>query len=160
MKQEFTVAPDTMAVTLETRFCMINIRDSGHGCTAEDLLRVESALGHGLPLSYREWLLKYDGGRPTPCGFSVDGHPEKYFELMVFFGCNREEETEALFWNIENLPGIRARMLLPVACTDTDDLLVIELKTGKVLFLDWNAPGESWFVADSFAGFFDSLHAG
>jgi len=138
----------------------VDICEGGHGADETGLHLLEEKLGCRLPEAYRTWLSHYDGGRPASTTFDVDGHPEGFFDVQVFFGLNRRLQSSRLGWNIDHVYHLVKRGFLPIACTCTGDLLVLILEgegVGHVLFVDSLEDDRTWYVAESFADFLDSL---
>jgi cell wall assembly regulator SMI1 len=141
---------------------MVQWMHEGVPARADDLQEVERQLSRRLPDEYRLWLTKRDGAVPVPGGFLVPNHPEQEFEVQVFFGLQRAVRTSRLSWNIENYTELTSMGWLPLACTDTNDLLILGLsgeKYGQIWFYDSAArDGELWFVSDGFEAFLESLY--
>ncbi len=51
------------------------MEDTGRPLTERDLADLESELGFKLPQAYRAFLMKYNGGRPEPEAFPIEGMP-------------------------------------------------------------------------------------
>lgn len=136
-------------------------RDEGPVCSQGELVAFEESLGAKLPTSYRSWLKVRDGARPSVPDFAVEGHPEKAFSVQVFFGISREVRSSQLSWNIEAYPGLIDVGWLPIACTDTNDLLLLKIRppdTARVVFWDSEVPeGAVWEMGVDFDAFVSSF---
>lgn len=138
----------------------IRIEEPGPPLKPERLSQLEQEIGAILPQSLRNVLLAYNGGRPNPKTFEVKGHPEKLFDIQLFFGITDEIECENIGWNFREFRGLADGRLIPFARTDTGDLLLVDLHDGSVVF--WDAleenPDQRYYrVADSHAAFMGSL---
>ena len=79
------------------------IKDVGPKIEARDIAALEAELGVNLPDSYREFLLLYNGGVPTPNTVDVSGLPGTPTDVQVFFGIARPVESSDLSWNLSLL---------------------------------------------------------
>lgn len=122
-----------------------------------------------LPRVYREFMLRSNGGRPVPAGFPIRDLPNNPAgAIQAIFGFNasiRSHDIVAILRELDHLipPGI-----LPIACTDGDDFLCIDIRKpgGPVVFWDrrsfwgtdlWNED-DLYPVAGSFEELLASLH--
>ena len=98
------------------------IEETSRQLTSEDVGVLEAAMGIQLPDDYRSFLLKFNGGRPIPNGFPIEGmYNNPFGTIQVFFGVDNPIESCNIAWNFDvardRLPG----NLLPIACTGTGD---------------------------------------
>jgi SMI1-KNR4 cell-wall len=137
--------------------------DVGPRVEPELLMELERERGVTLPADYRAFLAEYDGGRPEPCSFRVPSHEEEYFDVQVHFGLSRAVETSNVAWNSWQYRSGLGEGLLPIGCTDTNDLLLLGLvgnRRGRIMFWDAMASsrGEGIHeVAPGFRAFLDGL---
>jgi hypothetical protein len=122
-----------------------------------------------LPERYREFLLATNGGQPVPAAFPISGLADNPVGVIkAFFGLKANIGTEDLDGNLEELQGLVPKGILPIACTDGDDYLVLDLRKaqGPVLFWDrkpfwgtdeWNEE-DLYPVAADFEALLHSLH--
>ncbi|PMN09209.1 hypothetical protein BCT41_25570 [Vibrio splendidus] len=112
-----------------------------------------------FPTSYKEFLLKFNGGSPSPDAFPIKGHSEEVGGIQVFFGVDREIESSCLNWNYNEYKSKLPDSYIPIACSDTNDLICLVLSKaeyGKIVFWDAedersrNDLGNVYEVADSF----------
>jgi len=148
-----------------------------------EIAAFEEYIGHKLPADYREFLLQHNGGHPAPDAFFIDtgsGFGPAEDIVMCFFplrdralGSVTVEDLEELrtwplhcAWDdlqsdLENLyaeAGIE-EPLLPTGTDGSSNYFCIVLdgpRNGNVVFLD-HETGETFFLADSFTAFLDSL---
>ena len=124
---------------------------------------LEQEIGAALPADYRAFLAEHDGGRPEPSTFSVPSHEEKSFDVQVLFGLARMTESSNLAWNFRQYRARVGDERLPIGCTDTNDLVLIELagdSRGRIVFWDSMAKStkEAFHeVSSSFREFLDGL---
>lgn len=105
----------------------------------DELLAFANRRGVRLPMAYAGFLLSTNGGQPVPAAFPIEGmagNPAGV--IQAFFGLRAKIESEDLEGNLAELEGIVPRGVLPIACTEGDDYLVIDLRQpqGSVLFWD------------------------
>lgn len=124
----------------------------------------ELRYGLNLPLAYREFLLTTNGGRPIPPAFPILGLPNNPSgTIQAFFGLNASIHAHDLAAVTSELVGLVPPGLLPIACTDGDDFVCIDLRRpgAPVLFWDrrpvWGTNG--WNDGDLYpiAGDFEAL---
>jgi hypothetical protein len=137
--------------------------DAGPRVQLELLSALERETGVALPADYRAFLAEYNGGLPEPCTFRVPSHEEECFDVQILFGLSRTVETSNVAWNFQQYRSRLGEGLLPIGCTDTNDLLLLGLvgnRRGRVMFWDAMAssPDEGIHeVAPSFRAFLDGL---
>ena len=115
------------------------LTDCGPPVTDADIAALERFLGTRLPVAYRVFLGRYNGGKAIKPTFHVPSHPEGSMELELFFGLTREEATANLEWNYRKHRTALGKHLLPIGRTATNDLLALGLTGEKrdwVLFYD------------------------
>lgn len=144
-----------------------DMKECVRALTEHDLDQLEIRIGVRLPHDYREFLLKYNGGRPIPSGFLIQGFPNNpYGMIHYFFGIDDQLESNNLMWHWEVMNGRLPDGLLPIAGDHSGDLLCLTLygdKHGSVVFWDFydeHYPPtykNIYHVANSFSDFIDSL---
>jgi hypothetical protein len=122
-----------------------------------------------LPGSYRVFLMQINGGRPVPPLFPIEGFPNNpEGGIQAFFGLAAAIATEDLDLVLADIKGNVPRGILPIACTDGDDFVVLDLREAGVpaKFWDrrpfwganiWNER-DLYPVAKSFDALLASLH--
>lgn len=118
----------------------MNIESSGPLLTEQRLRHFEEERRVRLASSYREFLLRYNGGTPTPDTIDIPGAPGTPTDVQVLFGLERNEATSTLDWNTDllNERGL-GRVYLPFACDSGGNLFCFKLEgyaTGPVVYLD------------------------
>jgi SMI1/KNR4 family protein SUKH-1 len=140
--------------------------EGGPPITDEDVATFERKHKLTLPSSYRQFLLRTNGGRPERDLFSIEGlegAPEG--RIHVFFALNDTMESCRLDWNLRAFAGRIPSHLLPIATTEGADQVCLSLRGkhgGAVFYWDGYAqPGEDnlYFLASDFDRFVASLYA-
>lgn len=133
----------------------------------EDIRDLETRLRVALPEEFKEFLLKYNGGRPTPDAFPFEGlENNPYGAIQVFFRIGGPIESSTFDWNMHIMEGRLPAGLFPIACDGGGDLICLSLSgddAGAVVF--WDSFGEPkgpsysdvYRIADSFTAFLDGL---
>ena len=142
---------------------MITINNPGPQIDASRIAEVEAAIGGKLPASYKDFLLKNNGGRPVPDTIDIDRLPGRPTDIQVFFGIERGVETSNLSWNIkfasERLPDHR---LLPIACDSGGNIFCLNVLgefSGGIVYCDLTGaePVKSYEVAPTFEAFLEKI---
>src|SRR5687767_2580603 len=96
-----------------------------------DVRRFERDAKLVLPEDYRAFLLRHNGGRPVPAGFTLTlGGEAMCWRIHFFFGLNDPVESCPLQWNFDITHETRPPGTLPIA----DD------EGGNMLYLRWDKP--------------------
>lgn len=145
---------------------MAEIKNPGNPVTEEHLANLERELGARLPMQYRQFLLKFNGGRPSPDVVDIEGLEGGETDVQVFFGIGRPIESSNLIWNkkwtSDRIPG----RMLPVACDSGGSLFCLSLAGadfGKVIYVDLQFVGEPtqkvtfYMVAENFDAFLGKI---
>lgn len=145
------------------------LENSGHPISSADLDALEANLGVRLPADYAAFLLRHNGGSPTPDGVPVDGWTDGGPILEVrelYHYTPRPLEPEDLLWNVECYAGRMPKGLLPIganSCGDQICLWITGKDCGKVVLWDHEAEHKPpttrniYAVAPSFAAFLERL---
>jgi hypothetical protein len=142
---------------------MPTIDSAGPALSEAELQRFERDVGHRLPEDYREFLLRHNGGRPSPDTCAIPGHLESPTDVQILFGLTRSVKTSTLAWNREMFMQENGpEDLLPIACDSFGHLFCLWTagsKRGVVEYLDRDAdPPKFYRLARSFSGFLELLH--
>jgi hypothetical protein len=139
--------------------------------TQEDLRLLEEELGARLPDDYRAFLIKFNGGRPEPNWFPMQG------ELGVggvdlFLGIRRPGEWDDLLTAKRRLLERMPPHMLPIAHAECGNLICLSLggsDSGSVYYWDHELEADEGeeptyanlsHVADSFATFWEAIRTG
>lgn len=137
------------------------IRNSGPPIEPHHLSKLENEMGSVLPTSYRDFLLAYNGGRPTPDTIDIDSAPFKGTDVKEFLGINREVECENIRWMIGLLDGCKENQLLPIAIDSFGCVFVLALSSeeyGRVYYFNRvDGVPEPYLVANDFRELIDKL---
>lgn len=142
---------------------MIAIYNQGPQIDGDHIAEVEAAIGAKLPASYKDFLLKNNGGRPVPDTIAIDRLPGSPTDIQVFFGVGLGIETSNLSWNMKfvgpRLPDCR---LLPIACDSGGNIFCLDILgefSGGVIYCDLTGaePVKSYEVAPTFEAFLQKI---
>lgn len=117
---------------------MTTIRSPGRPATEAEIATLERREDLTLPAQFRAFLLKNDGGRPSPNIVDIDGF--RATDVQVIFGIGRDVESSRLDWNLDTF---RARLrvgLVPIGCDSGGNLFALsDQDAGAVVYLDLEA---------------------
>jgi hypothetical protein len=141
----------------------MQIEDSDAPLDEAQIDALEQAFGSPLPLTYRGFLMRHNGGIPQP-GVLVDvvGLPGSPTDVQLFFGIRTEVVSSDLHWNLRSIAHLPIKQrLLPIACDSGGSLFCLQ-DDGEgrisVSFLDAETAWTSLFeVARSFELFIGML---
>lgn len=95
--------------------------------------------GIRLPKAYAEFLLSTNGGQPVPAVFPIAGMEDNPAGVVqAFFGLQANIETEDLERNLAELGSTVPTGILPIAGTEGDDFLVLDLRQARAPVLFWD----------------------
>jgi hypothetical protein len=142
---------------------VVEIGEPGEAISESEIGDVERKWHVRFPDTYRHFLLKYNGGIPSPDTVDVPGAPGSPTDVQVFFGVRREVPSSTLAWNremfVDRIPG----NFFPIACDSGGNLFCVSLNSdpeGAVHYCDLeNSPGRSYLVARDFESFLAKLKA-
>jgi len=121
---------------------MINIKNSGSVISEIDISAVEKALNIKFPSAYREFLLKFNGGRPQPNHFVILNNPsDTHGILEYFFGINAPDYSDIIKQHSIYANRI-PKNLFPIATDPGGNLICIDLVTNKIFFWDHEEESE------------------
>lgn len=149
----------------------VSIANSGPQLTESELEQFEKTHGREIPIAYRKFLLKYNGGQPNLSGFRMNSGVEQDQTGSVkrFLGINMPERTLDVGYALETFRDRIPSYLFPVARDPGGNLIGIVVEgeaEGQVLFWDHEreadegeAPTDNnlYFIADTFEKFLDDL---
>ncbi len=134
-----------------------------------DIVNTESQLGFTLPVAYRVFLLRNNGGRPQPNAFPIDNNPADTHGLVQAFLCIKEGDIYNLGTYVRRYRDRVPSGLLPIAVDPGGNLICLAtsgVRAGKVYFWDHEeeanegeTPGynNTYLIANSFDEFLNSL---
>ena len=146
----------------------------GPSLAEADVAACEGRLGRPIPPAYREFLLRHNGGRPERDGFEVEsnGSFESGYCVRRFLGVSHTERTFTLEWVADASKGDVPDEFFPIAVDPGGNMIGLIVggeRDGQVFFWDHEMPADTtadvgsredmFFVAASFAEFFDKLKA-
>lgn len=120
-----------------------------------------------LPRPYKDFLLRYYGGRPTPNGFPIGADAiEPWGAVKVFLGLDASVPMSDMDFVLTNLGFSPPQGMIPIANTDIGDYVCIDSANGgRIAYWDklasWGKDGWSaadfYPVADHFNQFLEGL---
>jgi len=122
------------------------IDDLGPPITQEEVAALERLLGFQLPSDYAAFLLRYNGGSPTPDTVPIQDWPaggtHDEVRMLYHLGSDPADDVYDLRWNFEMLAGRIPPGLLPIADTGGGDDFCLWLtgdERGSVVLRDHEA---------------------
>jgi hypothetical protein len=111
--------------------------------TEIDIKRFEKDAQLSLPVEYKDFLLKNNGGSPERKFFAIEDFANNPVgQVQLFFGINCEVASRNVVWNRETFLGRIPRDLLPIAREDGGNLICISIggaNNGAVFYWDHDA---------------------
>jgi hypothetical protein len=139
---------------------MVRIEESGRPLSENQIAGLEKKMTARLPETYRRFLVRNNGGLPTPDTVDVPGAPGSPTDVQVFFGIGRDVETSDLEWNLKTFEGRIAERLLPIACDSGGNLFCLALSgddAGQVSYCDLEGSGNPYAIAPDFDAFLGKI---
>jgi hypothetical protein len=141
-----------------------HLAESGPPISELDLRRFEREANLELPLDYRAFVLKHNGGRPSSAEFTLllDNEPLRW-RLHFFFGLNDPEQSCCLCWNYEITRATRPPGTLPIASDEGGNMFYLrwaEPKRGSIYFGATPSDGQIVrlaHISNSFSAFLEQL---
>lgn len=118
---------------------------SDKAVSEDDLTSFEESRKIRLPLAYKMFLKKFNGGRPSQTHFSTqDKKVESHVALFLQFDESSEESIVSEFESI-TLAGWLPKNFLPIAITPSGNRVVLSIAGkdfGSVFFWSWDEQDE------------------
>lgn len=143
------------------------VKETARKLSEKDIEELELGLNVILPENYKQFLMQYNGGRPVPDCYPIEGLKNNpYGGIHFFFGIHREIDSGNLSWNYTVMEGRLPKGFLPIASDGSGDILCLALSgknEGRIFFWDYygelNPPTfeNLYFVANSFEELLDRL---
>ena len=132
----------------------LNSKDS----SIDTIESVEYRLQITLPDDYKQFVLKYDGGYPSPNHFKVDGKVEIFNNLISL----DENEYDNIYEILEDLQDRLSDQLIPFAEDGFGNLLCFDFSADKtIVFWDheknYDDFKETTFICSSFSSLIENL---
>jgi hypothetical protein len=148
----------------------LTMYDTERPLSPKDLEELERRLSISLPVAYRAWLLKHNGGQPVPGGFRYKHETGPYTDGNVawFFAVyeGQFENFERTYRAYKVLSRRFPENLVPIARDGSGNYICLSFggsDAGKVYFWDHEEEpaspsyGNCHLIADSFDEFIDGL---
>ena len=150
---------------------MVTFFETGKKITDKEIVEIEKKVGYSFPDEYREFLLKHNGGKCSPCGFVfMENSQQSDDEVRSFYAVggidgyyDLEEKMDIYIFDVKRLPDF----YIPIAEDDFGNLICISSdKSDYGCIYFWNHENESdeenykenmYFVAKSFNEFINNL---
>ena len=149
---------------------MVEVIESEHPTSSAELSSLEVKYGFKFPAEYREFLLKYNGGRPSLSKFNFMELEGSYTDSLIDrFLSVYEGKYDNFEWTLRTVKVVRQRMpsnLVPIASDPFGNLVCISVDgkdLGYIYFWDHEKEEESanynnvFLLARSFNDFLDRL---
>ncbi len=146
---------------------MTTIQTPGPPLTEDEMAALERSLGLPVPAKFRMFLLRVNGGRPSPNTIDIVNYSGSPTDTQVVFGIGREIETSNVEWNVRVLGSRLGASFLPVACDSGGNIFGLSLRNndfGMVYYFDLDAvygeadaPPPEYLVANDFDDFLGRL---
>jgi cell wall assembly regulator SMI1 len=137
----------------------------GEGCRIDErrVADIETLVAAKLPSGYRDFLLRHNGGRPTPDVIDINGLPGGAADIKNFFGFDQEFESENLIWHFEIMrENVPWRHLLPIAGDSFGNTFCLDLAPdsyGRVVYFDLKGDDSEFYdVAPDFEAFLEKIY--
>ena len=143
----------------------ISVKSKNNSLKLSDIKQFETKLGIVLPSEYRDFLLKFNGGSPSPRNFDLPN--EKANPLHLFYGIGTSVKSDDLTEAIKIFKGRIKNSLIPIASDPFGNQICLGVKgrqKGKVYFWDHESEGLLFkirsltLIADSFEKFIDGIY--
>lgn len=144
----------------------IQIEDGGPSISEERLAQVEERLGIEFPVDYRSFMLKYNGGEPSPNSFQFKEFDGDYTDSLVLMFLAIDSEKFNLEQEVEIYAGRIPDHLVPIAADPFGNVICIAVagpSAGAIYFWDHEEEGDVlnndnvYLIADTFTEFLDLL---
>ena len=147
----------------------MDIKNDHPGTLPEYILKVlEKYWGFGLPKDYRNFLLKHNGGEPSPSYFNFKYDENDGSDVRFFLGIYPDEDNDLLN-HLKIYESRISKKMFPIAYDSCGNLICISVKgddRGKIYFWDHEIAAVDkkepnyknlTLIADSFNEFTNSL---
>jgi cell wall assembly regulator SMI1 len=119
----------------------IKVTNSQKLLTDSDIQDFEKKLGIQLPKTYRNFLLKHNGGQPQPNVFPLPENPVDTHAILDWFFSIDDEDINgnSLEWNYHIMNGRIPSNLLPIATDPGGNLICLQVSgtsLGRIYFWD------------------------
>jgi hypothetical protein len=129
---------------------IVQIKEAGNRLTTAQIAIREKQLGLTFPPSYREFLMRNNGGVPHPNTIDISGLRGTPTDVQEFFGIGTDLESSEIGWNMREVGDYLPANTIPIACDSGGNLFYLLLgdDVGEVRYLDLGeSPPKKYFVA-------------
>ncbi|HZF44357.1 MAG TPA: SMI1/KNR4 family protein [Sphingomonadaceae bacterium] len=143
----------------------MEIENAGPPLSVDRLALVESQVGVEFPQDYKEFLLRHNGGEPTPSYMAMPAWTGKSTDVNTFFGIDCQEDYNDLLKAVELMrEGYPEDAVLPVAYDSSGNIFCIigdRRSRGSIVMYEIGGAHHEGYnpiaVADSFTAFLGML---
>lgn len=119
----------------------------GTKITEVDVKRLEKKLNVHLPIEYKDFLIRNNGGRVHPRYFLIGGPiDDNIGQVQLFYSIDHQIESCRPDWNYEVFLGRIPKNYFPIAAEDCGDIICLSLDPknyGSIHYWDHNGEGVS-----------------
>lgn len=106
------------------------IKGAGIQISDLDILRLERKLGVRLPIEYKQFLMRNNGGRPVPKRFSIEeSKSSEVDQTLDFFSIDDPIESCRRDWNHRVFSKRMPNGFFPIACEDGGNIICLSLSS-------------------------------
>lgn len=117
----------------------------------------ENRLKIKLPVEYKQFLLRYNGGYPILVNFDYLIGNEKECSTISYFLSISTRENVSLFHFIQNYQNLFSNNLIPIAIDIYNNLILLQFLNNEVYY--WNCENDNiGLIATTFNKFLKSLY--
>ena len=117
---------------------MVEIKSTSDKVSIEEIQSFEKKIGLIFPKDYKDFLVKYNGGAPSPASFDFYDKSDAS-TIRSFFSIEKDNHnTESINWTLKLYNGRLPKYFLPVASDLGDNLILLDcsLENKGVFFWD------------------------
>lgn len=115
------------------------VQTDNRALTKEELQRFAEKANLDIPEPYLRFLQQYNGGRPVPDIFPIEGLPlNPDGAIQVFFGLGDTVPAVDLENVLNDLSASVPRGIFPIACTDGGDYICLDLRKPEKPVVYWD----------------------
>lgn len=105
---------------------MVNIKSSLEKVSREEILLFEKKIGLSFPKDYKDFLVKYNGGIPSPANFDFYDKSDASTIRSFFLITKDRNNPESIDWTLRLYDGRLPTHFLPVASDLGDNLILLD----------------------------------
>lgn len=134
-------------------------------CDAGHLSKLEAVLRYRLPPLYRQWILEFNGGFPTPSAFTIRGNPFSEDDMVTAMLGLFDDEQFGIASHMHSQMWMLRQNFFPVALAASSSYLGLEMKSKSesIVMIDVCDRGDSdgirphYFISKDIESFLENL---